>query len=306
MNVIFFIVVSNKRQYFDIRYLVTTAGIPFCGYQITNIMAMPKNLFFVRHGQSEGNLARKLHEESGNESSFTAEFLNLHESQYALTELGITQAKKAGDWFKENGFINFDRMLVSNNGRAMQTAAYLELPHGNWMIDCNIRERDGGLFNVIPPSIRDLHYDDQQKFYKEQPFFFRPPQGESLADVYIRMKIIVDTIARECDGKNVIITCHGHVMRVARFLLERMSLQKINAFLTTDEEWGRVPNCSIIHYTRENPEDNKQGLSPHLDWVRMIRPSGGGAPQDEFTIIERKKFSNEELLEEAKINRGKK
>jgi broad specificity phosphatase PhoE len=45
-------------------------------------MAMPKNLFLVRHGQSEGNLVRKKFEESKDESFFTDEFLGLHESQY--------------------------------------------------------------------------------------------------------------------------------------------------------------------------------------------------------------------------------
>ncbi len=52
-------------------------------------MGMPKNLFLVRHGQSEGNLVRKQFEESGNESFFSDEFLGLHESQYELTELGV-------------------------------------------------------------------------------------------------------------------------------------------------------------------------------------------------------------------------
>ena len=89
-------------------------------------MGMPKNLFLVRHGQSEGNLTRKQFEESNNESFFSDEFLGLHESQYALTDLGVDQAQKAGQWFLRKDFTNFDRMLVSNNVRAMQTAAPLE------------------------------------------------------------------------------------------------------------------------------------------------------------------------------------
>ena len=62
--------------------------------KITNLenMGMPKNLFLVRHGQSEGNLVRKKYEETGDESFFSDEFLGLHESQYQLTELGIEQA----------------------------------------------------------------------------------------------------------------------------------------------------------------------------------------------------------------------
>ena len=264
---------------------------------------MPKNLFLVRHGQSEGNLVRKQFEESGNELFFSDEFLGLHESQYALTGLGVEQAKQAGRWFLEKDFVNFDRMLVSNNVRAMQTAAHLNLKDASWKIDFNLRERDGGLFNVLTPSQRDAQYPDQQKFYNKQPFLFRPPQGESIADVCMRIKIVLDTLARECDGKNVIIVCHGHVMRTFKIILERMSLQKTNEFLLTKEEWGRVPNCSIIHYTRETPHDNKQGLVDRFNWMRMIRPAGGGKPEDDFLVIERKSFSNEDLLEEALKNR---
>src|SRR3989344_5433801 len=235
-------------------------------------MGMPKNLFLVRHGQSEGNLVRKQFEKTNEESFFSNEFLELHESQYRLTELGIEQAKKAGQWFLEKNFTVFDRTLVSNNVRAMQTAAYLNLNNANWMIDFNLRERDGGLFDAITPSKRDSDYPDQQKFYNTQPFLFRPPQGESVADVCQRIKIVLETLARECDGKNVIIVCHGHVMRSFRIILERLSLQKTNVFLMTKEDWGRVPNCSIIHYTRENPSNYKQELSDRFDWVRMIRP----------------------------------
>jgi broad specificity phosphatase PhoE len=265
-------------------------------------MAMPKNLYLVRHGQSEGNLVRKKFEETNDEMFFSDEFLGLHESQYKLTELGIEQAKKAGLWFLENNKNSFDRMLVSNNVRAMQTAAYLSLPEANWMIDFNLRERDGGLFNVITPSKRDLVYSDQQKFYNTQPFLFRPPQGESLADVCQRIKIVIDTLGRECDGKNVVIVCHGHVMRAFRIILERMSLKKTNEYLITKEEWGRVPNCSIIHYTRENPNDNGQQLSNYFEWVRVIRPAGGGKLEDDFEKINRKKYTNEELIAEAKEN----
>ena len=266
-------------------------------------MGMPKNLFLVRHGQSEGNLIRKKFEESGDESFFSDEFLGLHESQYSLTDLGVEQARKTGQWFLQDGLTVFDRMLVSNNVRAMQTAAHLNVRDALWMIDHNLRERDGGLFNVILPSHRDSNYEDQQKFHKTQQFLYRPPQGESVADVCQRVKIVLDTLARECDGKNVIIVCHGHVMRSFRIVLERMSLQKTNDYLSTTEEWGRVPNCSIIHYTRVNPIDDKVGLADRFDWVRMVRPAGGGNLEDEFSIIERGKYSNEDLLLEAAKNR---
>jgi broad specificity phosphatase PhoE len=266
-------------------------------------MGMPKNLFLVRHGQSEGNLKRKQYEENGDESFLLGDFANMHESQYPLTSIGVGQAEEAGIWLKENNFVSFDRMLVSNNVRAIQTASHLNIKNNTWMSpEFNLRERDYGLFSVLTPSAIEANYADQKRFSEEQPFLFRFPQGESIADVCTRVKIVFDTLSRECDGQDVIIVCHGEVIRASKIVLERFSLSMCNDYLTTREEWGRVPNCSITHYTRVNPDDSTKELSKAFGWVRMIRPAGGGVKEDKFTCIERKRYTNEELLDEAKKN----
>ena len=154
------------------------------------------------------------------------------------------------------------------------------------------------MFNFISP-LEKINFEKQQKFHDSQPFLFRPPQGESIADVAQRIKITLDTLARECDGQNVIIVCHGHVIRTFRIILERMSLSESNNYLTTEQEWGRVPNCAIVHYTREDPNSLGGDSSKYFNWLRIIRPAGGGAPEDEFSLITRKKYSNEALLQEV-------
>jgi broad specificity phosphatase PhoE len=262
-------------------------------------MGMPKNLYLVRHGQSEGNLLRRKYEETGDLSLFSENFLNLHESQYLLTEKGEEQAKLAGYWLKENTDLDFYRMLVSNNNRAMQTAALLELEKPAWMIDFNLRERENGIFNVLAPDEIKRDYEKQRIFHDTQPFLFRPPQGENIADVAQRIKIVLDTLARECDGQDVVIVCHGHVIKTFRIILERMSLSESNDYLTTTEDWGRVPNCAIVHYTRQDPKNQNRELSKYLDWMRIIRPAGGGEKEDPFKKINRKKYSNEDLIWEA-------
>lgn len=268
-------------------------------------MGMPRNLYLVRHGQSEGNALRRQFEETGDMSLFSENFMNLHESQYMLTEKGIEQAKLAGKWLKKNVSNPFYRLLVSNNNRAMETAAYLGLENANWMIDFNLRERENGLFNVLSPLEQETAFKKQKQFHDSQPFLFRPPQGESVADVAQRIKIVLDTLARECDGQDVVIVCHGHVIRTFRIILERMTLSESNNYLTTEEDWGRVPNCAIVHYTRENPDCLSDDYSKYLNRVRIIRPAGGGALEDDFSLIQRRKYSNEDLLQEVERCRKK-
>ncbi len=263
-------------------------------------MGMPRNLYLVRHGQSEGNALRRQFEETGDSSLFYANFLNVHESQYMLTEKGIEQAKKAGAWLAQNAVKVFDRLLVSNNNRAMQTAAYLGIDNASWMIDFNLREREHGLLNIMPPIKEDQKLENQRRFYDSQPFLFRPPQGESVADVAQRIHTVLDTLSRECEGQNVIIVCHGHVIRTFRIILERMSLSESNNYLNTEEEWGRIPNCAIVHYTRENPQPTSgENLSQYFNWMRIVRPAGGGVPEDKFSEIIRKKYSNQDLFDEV-------
>ena len=92
-------------------------------------MALPMDLVLVRHGQSEGNIAKR-RSEAGDNSAFTPEFRKRHSSSLRLTGRGRSQAQMAGIWLR-NEFPDFDRYLVSEYLRAMETAAHLSLPGAN-------------------------------------------------------------------------------------------------------------------------------------------------------------------------------
>lgn len=267
-------------------------------------MLGPKNLILVRHGRSEGNSVNSKFRKSKNNELFTQEFLDRHESEYRLTEQGVRQAKEAGDWLAHHFNETFDRAYVSTHKRALETAVHLGLSE-DWMKDFRLRERDGGLFNTISPKERDELFKHEQKHAKEYPFLWRPPQGESIADVTLRMKSVIETLYREFEGKNVIIVNHGHVIRAFRILLERV--QNYDELCSNQGEYA-VHNCSIWHYTRQNPENQTGRLSSNLNWVRTIDPTTDyNQHVGEWKTIVRKKYTNEELLREVeKIARLKK
>ncbi|OGN08741.1 MAG: hypothetical protein A3J46_03230 [Candidatus Yanofskybacteria bacterium RIFCSPHIGHO2_02_FULL_41_11] len=70
---------------------------------------LPIDLIFVRHGQSEGNVANKA-SRKGDNSFFTPEFRERHSRAFRLTNKGIEQAKSAGFWLKKNN-INWIRFF---------------------------------------------------------------------------------------------------------------------------------------------------------------------------------------------------
>src|SRR5271154_4881825 len=111
-------------------------------------MTMPIDLVLVRHGESEGNAARRL-SFAGDDSAFTQEFCSRHGSRLRLTDRGREQARIAGDWLKENIGKHFDRYLVSGYLRAMETAALLELPDAIWYQEFYLREREMGLLEIM-------------------------------------------------------------------------------------------------------------------------------------------------------------
>jgi broad specificity phosphatase PhoE len=92
---------------------------------------LPIDLIFVRHGQSEGNVANKASRRADNHF-FTPEFRARHSREFRLTDKGILQAKSAGEWLRANVPQPLDRFYVSDYIRAKETAALLELPQASW------------------------------------------------------------------------------------------------------------------------------------------------------------------------------
>ncbi len=70
---------------------------------------LPIDIIFGRHGQSEGNKAKRASEE-GDNSFFQPEFRSRHSRSFRLTDLGIEQAKISGKWLRENVPMPPDRL----------------------------------------------------------------------------------------------------------------------------------------------------------------------------------------------------
>ena len=182
---------------------------------------MPKNLVLVRHGESEGNLARRISEQ-GDNSVFTEEFMNRHSSKFRLTNKGLSQAVKAGNWIKLNIDFTFQRHMVSSYARAMETAGLLGLPNARWFQDIYLRERDMGDFDNISEQSKQ-EFGKIYAEYKRDPFYWTPPRGESVAQLCQRVDRVLETLHRECSDKNVIVVCHGMVMWAFMIRLEKLT-----------------------------------------------------------------------------------
>lgn len=267
-------------------------------------MALPLDLVFVRHGESEGNAAKR-RSRTGDHSAFTPEFRDRHTSTYRLTDRGRRQAVRAGEWLRKEFFgpgWGFDRYYVSDYTRAKETAGLLGLPNATWYSDYNIRERDWGDLDVCPEDERQARFGEALRRRDAQPFYWAPPGSgsESLAQLCARLKDTIRTLHRECGDRRVLIVCHGEVMWAFRVLIERMSQERFKELHESQDTTHRIHNCQVLHYKRRNPETGE--LSKYADWVRSVRPTATPEWHSGWQRVVRPRYTNEELLALADLH----
>lgn len=258
---------------------------------------MPIDLILVRHGESEGNLANRL-SKKGDHSAFTDEFKSRQNAFWRLTSLGKEQAKIAGQWIRTNfnGGI-FDRYYVSEYVRALETAAWLQLPDASWYPEFYLRERDWGQLDIMSQEERLEKFGDEMKRRERDGLYWAAPGGESQANTCLRIDRVLHTLHRECSDKTVLIVCHGEIIRSFQLRLERIRQEQFMEIWQSKNIFDKIHNCQIIHYTRRDPE--KRTFSPFANWVRSICPWDMSRSSNDWRRITRKKYTNEELLAEV-------
>ncbi|HWP66602.1 MAG TPA: histidine phosphatase family protein [Candidatus Limnocylindria bacterium] len=146
-------------------------------------------LFLIRHGESEGNRDRV----------FTAT------PEVPLTETGRRQAREAAEFLRR---YCAPALLVSSPfRRARETAEIigevLDLPLA---IEDDLRERNYGEYAGRP-------YDTARPDFDPAAYWgWRPPGGETLEEVAVRVGRALDRISMRADHRDAVVVSHGAVM----------------------------------------------------------------------------------------------
>lgn len=260
-------------------------------------MAMPIDLVLVRHGQSEGNVAKKLSEQGDHSAFQNPKFAARPSSLWRLTDVGRSQAVAAGQWIRDNISGPFDRRYVSEFVRAQETAALLGIEGPPWYRELYLRERNWGDMDVISEDDRRLLFAASLGRKDVDPLLWRPPNGESLADLCLRTDRMLDTLHRENNGSKVIIVNHGESMWSFRIRLERISMERYLELDRSAYPQDHIHNCQILHYSRRNPETGV--IEPYLNWFRSVCPTNLALSSNVWVKIERSTYTNRQLLDEV-------
>lgn len=261
-------------------------------------MAMPVNLFIVRHGESIGNLAKRM-SESG-DHSLIERLRDTHTAHWPLTKKGEKQAEATGEFLNKlirEQNLYFDRMYVSPYARAMQTAGRLRLIRADWIVENRLTERDWGDFDRYTDEERREQFAHILHMREVEPFFWSPPGGQPFNRFYDRIKSIVVSLAR-IEAPNVIVVCHGEVAKAFRMVCAQMAPWEYADMEFSKNPLDRIHNCQVDHYSRRNPKSGH--LDDRLEWLRVYRPStSGDEPVIDWRHLPRKRYDNHELIQAA-------
>lgn len=169
-------------------------------------------LTFIRHGQSESNLSRQV-------------LTNKPDHLIELSELGIVQAYEAGQRLKSMN-IDCADFFVSPFTRAKHTLREIikSVKPLHIVEDIRLREQDVGNFIKNIPEIKDQRS-------RHSSFFYRFPEGESAADVYVRVKqFLLDRGNELKNSHNPIIVTHAATIKVFKMIIEDATYTDYDAY----------------------------------------------------------------------------
>lgn len=204
----------------------------------------------VRHGESTANVAFAAAAEGA-----SSEPLAGIDADVGMSPLGWRQARLLGRWLAALPAADTPQAVVrSPYLRARQTwgemaaeAARLGAPGGAAVLtDERLRDREMGVFELHPPAVlraRDPREADRRAALGE--WAYRPPGGESLADVALRVRGFLADLATSGYERVLLV---GHDATVA-------CLDHVLAGLGAAPPRAPVPNASVStwrHGVRES------------------------------------------------------
>jgi broad specificity phosphatase PhoE len=252
-------------------------------------MTMPLDLVLVRHGESEGNEA--VRRARGGDDALLLRVREHHSSFWRLTEEGIAQAQRCGEWLRGSFPQGFDRYYTSEYARAMETAAWLGLSGAEWYVHPDLRERSWGDLDRLTSEERQEHFAESLAEKAASPFYWRPPNGESIAEVGARLRGIVRGLQSDCPAGMAILVCHGELIGAFRAKLEYMSQDDYRRWATDPAE--RLLNGEVVQYSRRDPDSGE--IADDLEWRRSVVP-GDATHSKAWRRLSRPRYDAEGLL----------
>lgn len=204
-------------------------------------------LVLVRHGESLGNLA------ATNAGLSGAEVIDVpaRDADVDLSAVGYDQAIALGRSLKGvPAEQRPDVIWSSPYARAHRTAE--ALAHAaEWtvpiLLDERLRDRELGILDALTTAGVEARLPGEATRRRWLgKFYYRPPGGESWADVALRLRSVISDLERQPGSARILVVSHDAVILLFRYILEGLSESQLLDIAAT----STVLNASLTRYGR--------------------------------------------------------
>ncbi|MCU1568911.1 MAG: fructose-2,6-bisphosphatase [Pseudarthrobacter sp.] len=204
-------------------------------------------LLLVRHGESEGNVAATDARLAG------AEVIEVpaRDADVNLSGTGQEQAKALGTALARIAEdARPDAVVSSPYARAVQTAE-IAVETAGWRVkvstDERLRDRELGILDRLTRlGVEKRFPEEAERREWLGKMYYRPPGGESWADVALRLRSVLDELNNLGMGHRVMLVCHDAVILLFRYVLEGMNEKELLDLAASTS----VLNASLTRYVR--------------------------------------------------------
>lgn len=199
----------------------------------------------LRHGQSTGNVTAQEAEVAGLEVIDIAE----RDADVPLSETGRQQAAAVGRWLSERSADERPQVaVVSPFLRTRQTAELALADTGiPAVVDERLRDRELGVLDLLTArGVLARLPDEARRRERLGKFYYRPPGGESWADVLLRLRSLLRDLRDDHPGGRVLLVGHEAVVLLVRYLAEMQTEAELMAVARATS----VANCSLSTWRR--------------------------------------------------------
>lgn len=208
----------------------------------------PTTMLLVRHGESEGNIAASAAHAAGAESIAVP----ARDADVNLSALGLEQARALGRWLADLPDASRPGAVWSSPyARALQTARTALDTAGvdlEVRIDERLRDRELGVLDALTARGVDVRmpFEAERRRWLGK-FYYRPPGGESWADVALRLRSFLADLERLDPGETVLLVCHDAPIMITRYVCELLTESQVLEIGRTSV----IGNGSVTRLTRE-------------------------------------------------------
>ncbi len=207
-----------------------------------------RELILVRHGQSAGNVAAQ----TADRDHLERVAVTARDPDVELSETGREQAHAVGLWLARLPAEQRPGIVWTSPYRRARETAERALAVGgqrlDYRVDERLRDRDLGITDALTTAgIRARYPEEAERRRWLGKFYYRPPGGESWADVAMRVRAVLTDLANIEEHERVLIAAHDVVILLFCYVAEALD----EASVLERARSNGLRNASICRLARD-------------------------------------------------------